>query len=171
MTLIRTFLANSGVLSMGPSQDSDRSLSKNIGAAVDGTGKPIQNVKMSDYYESVVDSDNVTQVIDGGNPVAMSDFRNKTGRLTQESVNTTIDNRNSTIVNKYVSPSYQYRSTCKVSKNACVTGTNRRTKYGVSYVTRFNTTFRNTTQTTVTVEKDLQPVKEIIRAFFQSLFS
>ena len=171
MTLIRTFLANSGVLSMGPSQDSDRSLSKNIGAAVDGTGKPIQNVKMSDYYESVVDSDNVTQVIDGGNPVAMSDFRNKTGKLTQESVNTTIDNRNSTIVNKYVSPSYQYRSTCKVSKNACVTGTNRRTKYGVSYVTRFNTTFRNTTQTTVTVEKDLQPVKEIIRAFFQSLFS
>lgn len=171
MSLVRTFLANSGVLSMGPSQDSDRSLSKNIGAAVDGTGKPIQNVKMSDYYESVVDSDNVTQVIDGGNPVAMSDFRNKTGRLTQESVNTTIDNRNSTIVNKYVSPSYQYRSTCKVSKNACVTGTNRRTKYGVSYVTRFNTTFRNTTQTTVTVEKDLQPVKEIIRAFFQSLFS
>lgn len=171
MSLVRTFLANSGVLSMGPSQDSDRSLSKNIGAAVDGTGKPIQNVKMSDYYESVVDSDNVTQVIDGGNPVAMSDFRNKTGKLTQESVNTTIDNRNSTIVNKYVSPSYQYRSTCKVSKNACVTGTNRRTKYGVSYVTRFNTTFRNTTQTTVTVEKDLQPVKEIIRAFFQSLFS
>ena len=171
MSLVRTFLANSGVLSMGPSQDSDRSLSKNIGAAVDGTGKPIQNVKMSDYYESVVDSDNVTQVIDGGNPVAMSDFRNKTGRLTQESVNTTIDNRNSTIVNKYVSPSYQYRTTCKVSKNACVTGTNRRTKYGVSYVTRFNTTFRNTTQTTVTVEKDLQPVKEIIRAFFQSLFS
>lgn len=171
MSLVRTFLANSGVLSMGPSQDSDRSLSKNIGAAVDGTGKPIQDVKMSDYYESVVDSDNVTQVIDGGNPVAMSDFRNKTGRLTQESVNTTIDNRNSTIVNKYVSPSYQYRSTCKVSKNACVTGTNRRTKYGVSYVTRFNTTFRNTTQTTVTVEKDLQPVKEIIRAFFQSLFS
>ena len=134
MSLVRTFLANSGVLSMGPSQDSDRSLSKNIGAAVDGTGKPIQNVKMSDYYESVVDSDNVTQVIDGGNPVAMSDFRNKTGRLTQESVNTTIDNRNSTIVNKYVSPSYQYRSTCKVSKNACVTGTNRRTKYGVSYL-------------------------------------
>ena len=171
MSLVRTFLANSGVLSMGPSQDSDRSLSKNIGAAVDGTGKPIQNVKMSDYYESVVDSDNVTQVIDGGNPVAMSDFRNKTGKLTQESVNTTIDNRNSTIVNKYVSPSYQYRTTCKVSKNACVTSTNRRTKYGVSYVTRFNTTFRNTTQTTVTVEKDLQPVKEIIRAFFQSLFS
>ena len=64
MSLVRTFLANSGVLSMGPSQDSDRSLSKNIGAAVDGTGKPIQNVKMSDYYESVVDSDNVTQVID-----------------------------------------------------------------------------------------------------------
>jgi hypothetical protein len=170
MSLVRTFLANSGTLSMGPSQDSDRSLSKNIGAAVDGTGKPIQDVKMSDYYESVVDSDNVTQVIDSGNPVAMSDFRNKTGRLTEEKPNTTIDNRNSKILNKYVSARYLYRSTCKISKNACVTGTNRSTKYGVSYVTRFNTTFRNTTQTTVTIEKDLQPVKEIIRAFFQSLF-
>lgn len=170
MSLVRTFLASSGVLSMGPSQDSDRSLSKNIGAAVDETGKPIQDVKMSDYYESVVDSDNVTQVIDSGNPVAMSDFRNKTGRLTEEKPNTTIDNRNSKIVNKYVSASYLYRSTCKISKNACVTGTRRSTKYGVSYVTRVNTTFRNTTQTTITIEKDLQPVKEIIRAFFQSLF-
>jgi len=170
MSLVRTFLASSGVLSMGPSQDSDRSLSKNIGAAVDGTGKPIQDVKMSDYYESVVDSDNVTQVIDSGNPVAMSDFRNKTGRLTEEKPNTTIDNRNSKILNKYVSSSYLYRSTCKISKGSCVTGTRRSTKYGVSYVTRFNTTFRNTTQTIINIEKDLQPVKEIIRAFFQSLF-
>ena len=170
MSLVRTFLASSGVLSMGPSQDSDRSLSKNIGAAVDGTGKPIQDVKMSDYYESVVDSDNVTQVIDSGNPVAMSDFRNKTGRLTEEKPNTTIDNRNTKILNKYVSSSYLYRSTCKISKGSCVTGTNRSTKYGVSYVTRFNTTFRNTTQTIINIEKDLQPVKEIIRAFFQSLF-
>ena len=170
MSLVRTFLASSGVLSMGPSQDSDRSLSKNIGAAVDGTGKPIQDVKMSDYYESVVDANNVTQVIDSGNPVAMSDFRNKTGRLTEEKPNTTIDNRNSKILNKYVSARYLYRSTCKISKNACVTGTNRRTKYGVSKVTRFNTTFKNTTQTIINIEKDLQPVKEIIRAFFQSLF-
>ena len=170
MSLVRTFLASSGVLSMGPSQDSDRSLSKNIGAAVDGTGKPIQDVKMSDYYESVVDANNVTQVIDSGNPVAMSDFRNKTGRLTEEKPNTTIDNRNTKILNKYVSSSYLYRSTCKISKGSCVTGTNRSTKYGVSYVTRFNTTFRNTTQTIINIEKDLQPVKEIIRAFFQSLF-
>ena len=170
MSLVRTFLASSGVLSMGPSQDSDRSLSKNIGAAVDGTGKPIQDVKMSDYYESVVDANNVTQVIDSGNPVAMSDFRNKTGKLTEEKPNTTIDNRNSKILNKYVSSSYLYRSTCKISKGSCVTGTNRSTKYGVSYVTRFNTTFRNTTQTIINIEKDLQPVKEIIRAFFQSLF-
>ena len=115
MTLIRTFLANSGVLSMGPSQDSDRSLSKNIGAAVDGTGKPIQDVKMSDYYESVVDSDNVTQVIDGGNPVAMSDFRNKTGKLTQESVNTTIDNRSTKIIKSTRVTTYGERQTCKVS--------------------------------------------------------
>ena len=170
MSLVRTFLANSGTLSMGPSQDSDRSLSKNIGAAVDGTGKPIQDVKMSDYYESVVDSDNVTQVIDSGNPVAMSDFRNKTGKLTEEKPNTTIDNRNSKILNTYVGVVFSYRTTCRRSKNKCVTGTNRQTKTGSYIRTRVNTSFRNTTQTTINIEKDLQPVKQIIRAFFQSLF-
>lgn len=170
MTLVRTFLASTGQLSMGPSLDSDRSLSKNIGAPVDGTGKPVQDVKMSDYYESVVDTNNVTQVIDTGNPVAMSDFRNKTGKLTQETKNTTVDNRNSKILNTYVSASYLYRSTCKISKNACVTGTQRRTKYGISYNTRINTQFRNTTQTTITIDKGLQPVKEIIRVFISSFF-
>ena len=170
MSLVRTFLASSGTLSMGPSQDSDRSLSKNIGSPVDGTGKPVQGLKMSDYYESVVDANNVTQVIDGGNPVAMSDFRNKTGKLTEEKLNTTIDNRNTKIIQSYRSKVYSVRGTCKISKNACVTGTNRTTRFNTRYVNRTYTTFRNTTQTTINIEKDLKPVKEIIRAFISSLF-
>lgn len=169
MSLVRTFLANSGTLSMGPSQDSDRSLSKNIGAAVDGTGKPIQDVKMSDYYESVVDSDNVTQVIDSGNPVAMSDFRNKTGKLTEETVNTTIDNRSSKIVRQTRVYSYGYRKTCKVSgKKPC--GREVTTKYVSGSYLRNYTTFRNTSSKTVQINKDLLPVKQIIRQFLQSLF-
>lgn len=170
MTLVRTFLASSGVLSMGPSQDSDRSLSKNIGAAVDGTGKPIQDVKMSDYYESVVDVDNVVQVIDGGNPIAMSDFRNKTGRITEETKNTTIDNRSSKIVRQTRVYSYSYRRTCKVSgKKPC--GREVSTKYISGTYLRNYTTFRNTSSTTIQINKDLNPVKEIIRDFISSLFS
>lgn len=170
MTLVRTFLASSGVLSMGPSQDSDRSLSKNIGAAVDGTGKPIQDVKMSDYYESVVDVDNVVQVIDGGNPIAMSDFRNKTGRITEETKNTTIDNRSSKIVRQTLVYNYAYRRTCKVSgKKPC--GREVSTKYISGTYLRNYTTFRNTSSTTIQINKDLNPVKEIIRDFISSLFS
>lgn len=169
MTLIRTFLANSGVLSMGPSQDSDRSLSKNVGAAVDGTGKPIQDVKMSDYYESVVDSNNVTQVIDGGNPVAMSDFRNKTGKLTQESVNTTIDNRSTKIIKSTRVTTYGERQTCKVSgKKPC--GRAAPTKFVTGSRLVRSTRFKNTTETAISVNKDLVPVKQIIRQFLQSLF-
>lgn len=170
MTLVRTFLASSGVLSMGPSQDSDRSLSKNIGAAVDGTGKPIQDVKMSDYYESVVDVDNVVQVIDGGNPIAMSDFRNKTGRITEETKNTTIDNRSSKIVRQTLVYNYAYRRTCKVSgKKPC--GREVSTKYISGTYLRNYTTFRNTSSTTIQINKDLNPVKQIIRDFISSLFS
>ena len=169
MSLVRTFLASSGTLSMGPSQDSDRSLSKNIGAAVDETGKPAQDVKMSDYYESVVDSDNSTQVIDGGNPVAMSDFRNKTGKLTQESVNTTIVNRNSKIIRSTVVPTFSFRTTCKVSgKKSC--GRQTPTKYTSGFRTRRTTRFKSTTSKSIQINKDLQPVKQIIRQFLQSLF-
>ena len=169
MSLVRTFLASSGALSMGPSQDSDRSLSKNIGVAVDGTGKPIQDVKMSDYYESVVDANNVTQVIDSGNPVAMSDFRNKTGKLTQESVNTTIDNRNSKIIRSTTVPKFSYRNTCKVSgKKPC--GRLAPTKFTSGFRTIRTTLFRNTTSKSIQINKDLQPVKQIIRQFLQSLF-
>lgn len=169
MSLVRTFLASSGTLSMGPSQDSDRSLSKNIGAAVDETGKPAQDVKMSDYYESVVDSDNVTQVVDGGNPVAMSDFRNKTGKVTEETVNTTIDNRSSKIVRQTRVYSYSYRRTCKVSgKKPC--GREVSTKFLAGSYLRSYTLFKNTTSKTVQVNKDLLPVKTIIRAFISSLF-
>jgi len=170
MSLVRTFLASSGALSMGPSQDSDRSLSKNIGAAVDGTGKPIQDVKMSDYYESVVDSDNVTQVVNSGNPVAMSDFRSKTGKLTQESVNTTIDNRNSKIIRSTTVPTFGYRNTCV--KRGCLGGCEKRrpTKFTQGFRTIRTTRFRNTTSKSIQINKDLQPVKQIIRQFLQSLF-
>jgi len=169
MTLVRTFLASSGTLSLGPSQDSDRSLSKNIGAPVDGTGKPVQDVKMSDYYESVVDTNNVTQVIDSGNPVAMSDFRNKTGKLTEETVNTTIDNRNSKIIRQTLVVRYAYRRTCKVSgKKPC--GREISTKYVSGSYLRNYTQFRNTTSKSIQINKDLLPVKQIIRQFLQSLF-
>ena len=171
MSLVRTFLASSGTLSMGPSQDSDRSLSKNIGSPVDGTGKPVQGLKMSDYYESVVDASNVTQVIDGGNPVAMSDFRNKTGKLTKEANNTTIDNRNTKLISSSRRANYGYRSTCKISKDVCATGTNRTTKYYIGQTTTYNTTFRATSTTTISIDKKLQPVKEIIRQFITSLFN
>jgi len=171
MTLVRTFLASSGVLSMGPSQDSDRSLSKNIGTASDATGKGAQDIKMSDYYETVVDTDNNVQVLDGGNPVSISDFRNKTGRLTEEVNNTVIDNRNSKIISSYSSPRYSYRSTCKQTKNGCATGTSRTTRIFQGYVNRTNTTFRSTTQTTVNTVKDLVPIKQIIRQFLANLFN
>jgi len=171
MTLVRTFLASSGVLSMGPSQDSDRSLSKNIGTAADATGKGAQDIKMSDYYETVVDTDNNVQVLDGGNPVSISDFRNKTGRLTEEVNNTVIDNRNSKIISSYSSPRYINRSTCKQTKGGCATGTSRTTRIFQGYVNRTNTTFRSTTQTTVNTVKDLVPIKQIIRQFLANLFN
>lgn len=171
MSLVRTFLASSGVLSMGPSQDSDRSLSKNIGSAVDGTGKPAQGLKMSDYYESVVDVDNVVQVIDGGNPIAMSDFRNKTGRITEETRNTVINNRNSKIVRFTWVTTYETRRTC--AKRGCLGGCEkyRTTRIETGSYRQYYTTYRNTSSTTIQVNKDLNPVKEIIRDFISRLFS
>lgn len=154
MTLIRTFFANTGELSIGPSLDSDRSFSKNIGR-VDN----VDGIAMSDYYQGVVDSNNVTQFVEG-QPIAMSSFREKTGRLTENFKLTNIDDRNTTYLNTRQVANYGNRRTVPSAKGS----TTRYTRYLIGYNTVIDTLSRATRETTVTDETRLRPVREIIRS-------
>ena len=154
MTLVRTFFANTGELSIGPSLDSDRSFSKNIGRAdnVDG-------IAMSDYYQGVVDSNNATQFVEG-QPIAMSAFREKTGRLTKNFKLTNIDDRNTTYFNTRRVNLYARRDTVPPRKGAST----RRTRYLASVTQVVDTLSRGTREITITDETRLRPVREIIRS-------
>lgn len=154
MTLVRTFFANTGELSIGPSLDSDRSFSKNIGRAdnVDG-------IAMSDYYQGVVDSNNATQFVEG-QPIAMSAFREKTGRLTENFKLTNIDDRNTTYFNTRRVNIYANRKTLPSGKGA----NTRTTRYLARVTEVVDTLSRGTRETTIIDETRLRPVREIIRS-------
>lgn len=153
MTLVRTFFANTGELSIGPSLDSDRSFSKNIGR-VDN----VDGIAMSDYYQGVVDSNNVTQFV-SGQPIAMSDFREKTGRITENFKLTNIDDRNTSYLRTRQVAQYGNRETGGGKGT-----TSRVTRYLVGYNTVIDTLSRATRETTITDETRLKPVREIIRS-------
>jgi len=154
MTLVRTFFANTGELSIGPSLDSDRSFSKNIGSA-----EGVDGIAMSDYYQGVVDSNNATQFVEG-QPIAMSSFREKTGRLTENFKLTNIDDRNTTYFNTRQVAVYGNRETYPGGKGAST----RYTRYLAGYNTVIDTLSRATRETTVTDETRLRPVRELIRS-------
>ena len=154
MTLVRTFFANTGELSIGPSLDSDRSFSKNIGRAdnVDG-------IAMSDYYQGVVDSNNATQFVEG-QPIAMSAFREKTGRLTENFKLTNIDDRNTSFFQTRNVNEYSNRKTLPSRKGSST----RTTRYLARVTEVIDTLSRGTRETTITDETRLRPVREIIRS-------
>ena len=154
MTLVRTFFANTGELSIGPSLDSDRSFSKNIGR-VDG----VDGIAMSDYYQGVVDSNNATQFVEG-QPIAMSAFREKTGRLTENFKLTNIDDRNTTYFNTRRVNIYGNRKTLPIGKGSST----RSTRYLARVTEVVDTLSRGTRETTITDETRLRPVREIIRS-------
>ena len=156
MTLIRTFFASTGQLSIGPSLDSDRSFSKNVGSA-----QGVDGIAMSDYYQGVVDSNNATRFVEG-QPIAMSDFREKTGKLTENFRLTNIDDRNTTYLSTRQVAVYGNRRTEPSGKGQ--SGNTRFTRYLIGYNTVVDTLSRATRETTVTDEIRLKPVKEIIRS-------